>query len=101
MVVAVQEHDVKWLAPTPVWSRDRFGSDNYRNGAFNKPAILRFDNDQFMDELMSMIAYDPDRMPEWLAVEETWREPMRKPPAVSTLQRAEPISTAVKTAAAA
>ncbi len=92
MVVAVQEHDVKWLAPTPVWSRDRFGSENYRNGAFNKPAILRFDNDEFMEELMSMIAYDPDRMPEWLAVEETWREPMRKPPAVATLQRAEPIS---------
>ena len=48
-------HDVKWLAPRRS-GRATDSAARHSNGAFSQPAILRFDNDLFMDELLSMVS---------------------------------------------
>jgi hypothetical protein len=41
--------------------------------------ILRFANDNFMDELLALLDQSPYRLAEWEARPETWREPMPSP----------------------
>lgn len=60
--------------------------------AFNRPSILRFNRDTFMDELIALLRYFPDELGEWQAVPETWREPMREPHSAAKLSVPEPVS---------
>ena len=82
MVGVAKAHDVRWLAPAPMWSPELFGGSPI-NGALTQPTILRFSNDLFMDELLALLGGEPGRLPEWIAIPETWREPMRTPAASS------------------
>lgn len=92
MVSAVTRHNSKWLAPAPVWQAvgDLSNADNRKR--FNRPAILRFKNDSFMDELLALMSYYPDRLIEWRARPETWREPMATPATLAKLSVTEPRS---------
>lgn len=62
-----------WARPGPtglrVQNKDHAGT----------PAILRFDHDDFMEEYIDTLQREPDRLGEWIAQPETWREPMRSP----------------------
>lgn len=90
MVMPGLRHNTKWLAPSPMWQGDLAESQQRRN--FNRPAILRFKNDTFMDELLALMSYYPDCLGEWEAVPETWREPMREPATAKKLAVPEPVS---------
>jgi hypothetical protein len=92
MVEALVKHNIKWLAPSPLWAQNNINVTQSKNGAFNRPAILRFNNDLFMEELLALTAYQPDRLEEWLAQPETWREPMLTPPTTANLRVIEPVS---------
>jgi hypothetical protein len=63
--VTVLAHPVTWAAPRPLWSA---GSEQQR-----APSILRFASDEFMDQLLGMLASDPDSMTRHVAKYETWR----------------------------
>jgi hypothetical protein len=69
--------DILWTSAPPTW-------DN-ANGSFGKPTLLRFDNDNFMDNFMSMLANQPERLPEYKAQPETWYRPLNAPAPVKAL----------------
>lgn len=92
MVAALANHEIKWLAPAPLWSQKGVSLAPPLNGSFDQPSILRFDSDLFMDELLALAAYRPQNLDEWIARPETWREPMRKPATASKLKLIDPIS---------
>ena len=63
--MTVLNHPVTWAAPRPFWRDD---GDQQR-----APSILRFASDEFMDQLLGMLASDPDTMIRHVAKHETWR----------------------------
>jgi len=97
MVVAITKHNVKWLSPSPVWGRFREFKDQADRDLFAQPNILRFNNDNFMDELLSAMTYYPDKLSEWKARKETWRQPMATPKTAAKLILNEPLSDLNKT----
>lgn len=72
--------DVRWLGPLPIWARP--GPAGLRLGdsaAAARPAILRFDHDDFMQDYLDTLQTAPERLAEWQAQPETWRAPMATP----------------------
>lgn len=70
----------RWLGPLPVWARP--GPAGLRLSTVAgaaRPAILRFDHDDFMQEYLDTLQRHPERLAEWLARPETWRDPMPAP----------------------
>ena len=92
MVAQINQHDIKWLAPSPLWNSfgDLGGEDSRL--CFNRPAILRFNNDDFMQELLALLSYYPNQLDEWRVKPETWREPMAKPATAAKLSVVGPVS---------
>jgi len=70
---------IKWLAPSPLWGDQARWVRLPNQVLHDQPIILRFANDQFMEELMAMLTHAPWRLSEWIARPETWRKPMRSP----------------------
>ncbi len=71
---------VRWLGPLPLWARPGPAGLRMADGASaGQPAILRFDHDQFMQECIQVLQSEPERLGEWIARPETWREPMPSP----------------------
>lgn len=66
-------HSVDWHVARPLWGRAL--SDSGARARFRQPALLRFAADTFMDDLLALLADDPDRLSEVVARPETWREP--------------------------
>ncbi|GAA0331848.1 hypothetical protein GCM10009087_47540 [Sphingomonas oligophenolica] len=60
-------HPLTWAAPRPLW---RGGASPGR-----APTILRFATDDFMDQLLGMLATDPGSLADHVARYETWRSP--------------------------
>lgn len=61
------EHPVTWAAPRPLW-----------RGALapaREPTILRFASDDFMEQLLGLLASDPAALGAHVARFETWRTP--------------------------
>ena len=93
MVAVVNKERIGWISPAPLWSGFGDLSDDDNRDAFARPAILRFGHDEFMDELMAVLAYSPNRLSEWKAIPETWEKPAPTPAAASPLDVTEPVST--------
>lgn len=68
MVTPMADHDINWVAPSPLWI-DR----SLDAGVLGRPAILRFDSDSFMEEFLSLVSYDPAQMAGLVAQPEDWR----------------------------
>lgn len=69
-------HPIRWQAPQPLWAR--FGSAGASAAAAPEqaqPALLRFDNDDFMDQMLATLARDPAQIAALIARPETWRQP--------------------------
>ncbi len=92
MVATLNKQDSKWVSPSPLWSEFSDTSNKEIRETFQRPAILRFNNDNFMDELLSLMKYYPERLIEWQAQPETWREPMATPKTLARLTVTEPLS---------
>ncbi|HKG94970.1 MAG TPA: hypothetical protein VKA84_23845 [Gemmatimonadaceae bacterium] len=79
-------HSSLWASPAPLWGR--FGdADGAAPGAAAfgepdqaRPAILRFASDEFMDQLLAMLAADPRQLGHVIARPETWRSPAGETP---------------------
>lgn len=93
MVALPIKHDTKWVSPSPLWVELSDTADADVRNTFQRPAILRFDTDDFMDELLNVMQYYPERLIEWQAQPETWREPMTPPQTRAKLTVSEPLST--------
>src|SRR5215217_906891 len=69
-------HRTIWAAPAPLWPEARVANGTAARGAaIGRPAILRFANDEFMDELALILERDPSQLANLRAVEESWRQP--------------------------
>lgn len=71
-------HTTLWTSPAPLWGR--FDSSPGSMAAAlakdqARPAILRFASDDFMDQLLAMLAADPRQIGSLIARPETWRSP--------------------------
>lgn len=69
--MSVQAHSfpVQWMSPTPFWT------DALSHGeSTQKPALLRFTSDRFMDELLAQLASDPTALLERKARAESYQE---------------------------
>lgn len=65
---------VVWHTAAPLW-RDALRDADASRQRFQRPEILRFATDTFMDDLQAVLADDPDRVGEFVARPETWRDP--------------------------
>ena len=65
---------IQWTAPSPLWENAiGLGAAISRRAELNRPSILRFATDTFMDDFMQMLSNDPQRLGQYLAFPETWR----------------------------
>jgi hypothetical protein len=83
MVTQMLNHSALWTAPAPLWGR--FATEPGSAVSFlakdqSAPAILRFANDEFMDQLFSTLAADPRQLGALVARPETWRSPSAEAP---------------------
>ncbi len=72
----MHSHTVQWQAPSPVWSAALKDETNKRR--FRQPTLLRFDNDNFMEELsasLGRIGDDETAVTRYVAQPETWQQP--------------------------
>ena len=72
----MKTHPARWQSPQPLWSR--FGADAAAAALAAeqaRPALLRFDTDDFMDQMLATMARDPAQMASLIARPETWRSP--------------------------
>ncbi len=92
MVDVLTQHDTKWVSPSPMWADFSDTSTSKARKDFNRPTILRFNTDSFMDELLSVMNYYPETLSEWKAQPETWREPMATPATAAKIHIAQPLS---------
>jgi hypothetical protein len=72
-------HPITWLGPAMLWPdpQDRSADAHAQRGG---PAILRFASDDFMQQLLDLLATEPKRLYEFRARWETWREAQPAPP---------------------
>ncbi len=74
---------VQWTSPSPFWPDAAIASDTVsRRTILQRPAILRFASDTFMNDFMNMLETDPMQLPKYVAKPETWRGPTIGPPPV-------------------
>ena len=66
-------HPVAWVAPQPYWRPGPPSAD--ARAQLAQPQILRFANDEFMEELLATLELQPATLPNFTAQPETWREP--------------------------
>lgn len=65
---------VQWTAPSPLWEQALvLNSASARRKELSRPSILRFATDSFMDDYLQMLANDPKKLDQYVALPETWR----------------------------
>ncbi len=79
---------VQWTTPSPLWETAiSQTSAALRRAELSRPSILRFATDTFMDDYIEILANDPKRLAQYVALPETWRgvspqpEPIKLAPA--------------------
>lgn len=81
MVTTLARHPVQWTSPQPLWGRfGGAGTAAFRAEDQARPALFRFASDEFMQQVIAMLAEDPRRLGDSLARPETWRNPGGEPP---------------------
>lgn len=79
--------NVQWTIPAPLWPDtarllpDPSGQTRFR--PFNRPAILRFASDTFMQDFLAVVQNNPVQLAEYNARPETWRSPLPAPTPVT------------------
>lgn len=65
---------VQWTAPSPLWETAiRQTSAALRREELSRPSILRFATDSFMEDFLQLLADDPKKLDQYVALSETWR----------------------------
>ena len=65
----------QWTAPSPLWAEAAGSRDRSVRAAMQRPALLRFATDAFMDDVLKLLENDPARLADLVARPETWRGP--------------------------
>lgn len=73
--------DIVWTSAAPLWAENNSNTLS----TLNRPTILRFANDSFMDEFANLLASQPARLADYQAWPETWRDPLPEPAAITVL----------------
>jgi hypothetical protein len=73
------EPHVDWTSPAALWDQFNGAAGEGQRRIFRTPAILRFATDTYMDELIAVMANEPHRLAERLAVPEKWTSPIAEP----------------------
>jgi hypothetical protein len=73
------EAHIEWTTPAPLWRAIGDVTDPAVRRRFRTPSILRFANDDFMDEFMELMTARPEGLSEFVAVAETWTAPPVEP----------------------
>ncbi|HKV10072.1 MAG TPA: hypothetical protein VJ725_18170 [Thermoanaerobaculia bacterium] len=83
MTAGLQERHVEWTSPAALWDELNGPTTAEQRRIFRTPALLRFASDSFMQDFLSLLAVEPQRLKELLAVPETWSQPLPEvePPA--------------------
>jgi hypothetical protein len=75
-------HPILWTAPAPL--AGRFGADGAVAARFGvdsaRPALLRFETDEFIEQLLATLATAPRDIGRYIARPETWRSPQAAAP---------------------
>lgn len=79
-------HETFWAGPAALWMGYLGGTGAAPRENFPAPAILRFNSDSFMEDLMALLEKDPARVAELVARPETWRGLVATPDADGALQ---------------
>jgi hypothetical protein len=69
-------HNVAWQTAQPLWGR--FGTTQALGAVSadqGRPALLRFDSDDYMQQVLAALEHDPASLGERIARPETWRQP--------------------------
>jgi hypothetical protein len=77
----------QWTAPSPLWAEAADPQHPELRAAMQRPSLLRFATDTFMEEFLSMMEADPSRLGGYLAQPETWRLPTAAPEASEEVPR--------------
>jgi hypothetical protein len=66
VVRRLDDHPLEWVTAAPLWERAAGAPgttlDDARRARMQRPALLRFASDRFMDDLAGLLATDPDRV---------------------------------------
>jgi hypothetical protein len=72
----VSAHVVQWVTASPLWSDTLTHEDNVkRETAMQKPALLRFERDSFMEDVAKLLERDPASLKSTVATKVTYRLP--------------------------
>jgi hypothetical protein len=66
-------HDIEWVTAPPLW--DLAQADGGTRPRFRQPALLRFDSDSFMEELIGLLENGSADLADRVAKPETWEAP--------------------------
>ena len=74
-------HPTLWTSPAPLWGRfgEAPGAAAFLEDDQERPAILRFASDDFMERLLALLEADPKQLDALIARPETWRAPLDEP----------------------
>lgn len=71
---------IQWTAPAPLWSAAASATELLpRRALLQRPALLRFATDTFMEDFLALLEDDPARLKSVVAQPETWRGPLTAP----------------------
>jgi hypothetical protein len=71
---------IQWTAPAPLWSAAASATELLpRRALLQRPALLRFATDTFMEDFLALLDDDPARLNTVVAQPETWRGPLTAP----------------------
>ena len=77
------KEQVQWTSPSPLWNAAaRVEEVGLRRATLQRPTILRFASDTFMEDFMQTMANDPARVMQFIARPETWRGIVTEQPLV-------------------
>lgn len=87
----MSEHLPQWTTPAPLWGDligvalpDGLGltvseDHDQARAEFQRPVLLRFTRDTFMEEFLTLLENTPDQLGKLRAIRETWRGPVAGP----------------------
>lgn len=79
---------VQWTSPSPLWNAAaRVEEPTLRRATLQRPTLLRFASDNFMDDFIDTLATDPARLTELIARPETWHGIVKEKPVVPVPSR--------------
>jgi len=86
----VSAHVVQWVTASPLWPETLTRGDELdRETTMQKPALLRFESDSFMEDVAKLLDRDPESLTDTVATPKTYRLPSPgedEPPAPTDLK---------------